>query len=93
MRTHGWVAGLCQSGERGDIQSWGWLSKWKPLDTLGIQPPSSDGLLTELNVFNCDFQYYDVEFTLWDRFEVNGLNEAGEEMTLKQLFDYFQVIT
>jgi len=43
--------------------------------------------------FNCYFQYYDVEFTLWDRFEVNGLNEAGEEMTLKQLFDYFQVIT
>lgn len=35
-------------------------------------------------------KYYDVEFTLWDRFEVNGLNEAGEEMTLKQLFDYFQ---
>ena len=51
------------------------------------------GCWLELNVFNCYFQYYDVEFTLWDRFEVNGLNEAGEEMTLKQLFDYFQVIT
>ena len=37
------------------------------------------------------FQYYDKEFTLWDRFEVNGLNEAGEEMTLQELFDYFQV--
>lgn len=35
-------------------------------------------------------KYYDTEFTLWDRFEVKGLNEAGEEMTLQNLFDYFQ---
>ena len=38
------------------------------------------------------FQYHDTEFTLWDRFEVKGLNEAGEEMTLQNLFDYFQVL-
>lgn len=31
------------------------------------------------------FQYYDKEFTLWDRFEVQG------EMTLKEFLDYFQV--
>lgn len=30
-------------------------------------------------------QYYDTEFTLWDRFEVKG------EMTLKEFIDYFQV--
>ncbi|XP_068718241.1 ubiquitin-like modifier-activating enzyme 1 [Montipora capricornis] len=35
-------------------------------------------------------KYHDTEFTLWDRFEVKGLNEAGEEMTLQNLFDYFQ---
>lgn len=55
MRTHGWVTGLCQSVERGDIQSWGWLSKWKPLDTLAIQPPSSDGLLTGIKRFELLF--------------------------------------
>lgn len=37
------------------------------------------------------FQYYDKEFTLWDRFEVNGLYEDGHEMTMKELFEYFQV--
>ena len=30
-------------------------------------------------------QYYDEEFTLWDRFEVNG------ELTLEQFLQYFQV--
>jgi len=30
-------------------------------------------------------QYYDTEFTLWDRFEVQG------EMTLQEFIDYFQV--
>jgi len=30
-------------------------------------------------------QYYDQEFTLWDRFEVNG------ELTLEQFLQYFQV--
>lgn len=38
------------------------------------------------------FQYYDKEFTLWDRFEVNGLKDGGGEMTMQELFDYFQVI-
>lgn len=33
----------------------------------------------------CCFQYYDTEFTLWDRFEVQG------EMTLQEFIDYFQV--
>ena len=40
---------------------------------------------------NCAFQYYDNEFTLWDRFEVNSLKETGEEMTLKDFLDYLQV--
>lgn len=31
-------------------------------------------------------QYYDTEFTLWDRFEVQG------DMTLKEFMEYFQVI-
>lgn len=30
-------------------------------------------------------KYYDVDFTLWDRFEVDG------EMTLKEFLDYFKV--
>jgi len=30
-------------------------------------------------------KYLDKEFTLWDRFEVNG------EMTIKQFIDYFKV--
>lgn len=30
-------------------------------------------------------QYYDTEFTLWDRFEVDG------ELTLEQFLQYFQV--
>lgn len=30
-------------------------------------------------------QYYDTEFSLWDRFEVQG------DMTLKEFIDYFQV--
>ena len=33
----------------------------------------------------CCFQYYETEWTLWDRFEVKG------EMTLKEFLDYFQV--
>ena len=37
------------------------------------------------------FQYYEKEFTLWDRFEVNGLKDDGSEMTMQELFDYFQV--
>jgi ubiquitin-activating enzyme E1 len=36
-------------------------------------------------------QYYDQEWTLWDRFEVKGLQPNGEEMTLKQFLDYFKV--
>lgn len=36
-------------------------------------------------------QYYNQEWTLWDRFEVQGLQSNGEEMTLKQFLDYFKV--
>ncbi|XP_045852589.1 ubiquitin-like modifier-activating enzyme 1 [Meles meles] len=35
-------------------------------------------------------QYYNQEWTLWDRFEVQGLQPNGEEMTLKQFLDYFK---
>ncbi|XP_035675707.1 ubiquitin-like modifier-activating enzyme 1 [Branchiostoma floridae] len=34
-------------------------------------------------------KYYDKEFTLWDRFEVQGV-QNGNEMTLKEFIDYFQ---
>ncbi|XP_037374228.1 LOW QUALITY PROTEIN: ubiquitin-like modifier-activating enzyme 1 [Talpa occidentalis] len=35
-------------------------------------------------------QYYNQEWTLWDRFEVQGLQPNGEEMTLKQFLSYFK---
>ncbi|EDO33332.1 predicted protein [Nematostella vectensis] len=35
-------------------------------------------------------KYYDTEFTLWDRFEVQGIKENGEEMTLQEFIDYFK---
>ncbi|KAL4677298.1 hypothetical protein H8957_008188 [Semnopithecus entellus] len=35
-------------------------------------------------------QYYNQEWTLWDRFEVQGLQPNGDEMTLKQFLDYFK---
>ena len=36
-------------------------------------------------------QYYEVEWTLWDRFEVQGLQPDGQEMTLRQFLAYFKV--
>lgn len=36
-------------------------------------------------------QYYEIEWTLWDRFEVTGLQPSGEEMTLRQFLDHFKV--
>ncbi|CAM9875266.1 ubiquitin-like modifier-activating enzyme 1 isoform X1 [Lampetra fluviatilis] len=33
--------------------------------------------------------YYDTEWSLWDRFEVNAIQENGEEMTLKEFTAYF----
>ena len=37
-------------------------------------------------------KYYDKEFTLWDRFEVQGVNpETKSEMTMSQFFEYFKV--
>ena len=38
-------------------------------------------------------QYYDIEWTLWDRFDVCGIKEGGGEMTLRGFLKYFQVIT
>ncbi|XP_077891556.1 ubiquitin-like modifier-activating enzyme 1 isoform X2 [Ictidomys tridecemlineatus] len=35
-------------------------------------------------------QYYNHEWTLWDRFDVQGLQSNGEEMTLKQFLDHFK---
>uniref|UniRef100_A0A452T4A0 Ubiquitin-like modifier-activating enzyme 1 n=1 Tax=Ursus maritimus TaxID=29073 RepID=A0A452T4A0_URSMA len=35
-------------------------------------------------------QYCNQEWTLWDRFEVQGLQPNGEEMTLKQFLNYFK---
>ena len=33
----------------------------------------------------CLLQYYEKEFTLWDRFEIQG------EMTMKEFMEYFEV--
>ncbi|KAB0353456.1 hypothetical protein FD755_023841 [Muntiacus reevesi] len=35
-------------------------------------------------------QFYNQEWTLWDRFEVQGLQPNGKEMTLKQYLDHFK---
>ncbi|KAM6141160.1 ubiquitin-like modifier-activating enzyme 1 [Erethizon dorsatum] len=35
-------------------------------------------------------QYYNPEWTLWDRFDVQGRQPDGEEMTLQQFLDYFK---
>ncbi|XP_068026605.1 LOW QUALITY PROTEIN: ubiquitin-like modifier-activating enzyme 1 [Melanerpes formicivorus] len=35
-------------------------------------------------------KYYDVEWTLWDRFEVQGVQPDGQEMTLRQFLAYFK---
>ncbi|EDV25158.1 uncharacterized protein TRIADDRAFT_25768 [Trichoplax adhaerens] len=35
-------------------------------------------------------KYNDVEFTLWDRFEVNGIKDDGKEMTLTEFLEYFK---
>ncbi|XP_060232843.1 ubiquitin-like modifier-activating enzyme 1 Y [Meriones unguiculatus] len=37
-------------------------------------------------------QYYDQKWTLWDRFDVQGLQPSGEEMTLRQFLDYFKAV-
>lgn len=39
-----------------------------------------------------NIQYYEKDWTLWDRFEVQGIQANGEEMTLKQFLDYFKVL-
>ena len=35
-------------------------------------------------------KYYETEWTLWDRFEINAVKPDGKEMTLKEFMDYFQ---
>uniref|UniRef100_A0AAQ5YQU2 E1 ubiquitin-activating enzyme n=1 Tax=Amphiprion ocellaris TaxID=80972 RepID=A0AAQ5YQU2_AMPOC len=35
-------------------------------------------------------KYYEIDWSLWDRFEVTGLQASGEEMTLRQFLDYFK---
>jgi len=35
-------------------------------------------------------KYYETEWTLWDRFEVNGRKADGSEMTLQEFMDFFQ---
>uniref|UniRef100_A0AAZ3Q2E3 E1 ubiquitin-activating enzyme n=1 Tax=Oncorhynchus tshawytscha TaxID=74940 RepID=A0AAZ3Q2E3_ONCTS len=35
-------------------------------------------------------KYYEIDWSLWDRFEVKGLQANGEEMTLRQFLDYFK---
>ncbi|KAG8002640.1 Ubiquitin-like modifier-activating enzyme 1 [Nibea albiflora] len=35
-------------------------------------------------------KYYEIDWSLWDRFEVTGLQPNGEEMTLRQFLDYFK---
>ncbi|KAK6308641.1 hypothetical protein J4Q44_G00219120 [Coregonus suidteri] len=35
-------------------------------------------------------KYYEIDWSLWDRFEVKGLQPSGEEMTLRQFLDYFK---
>merc|ERR1712025_188151 len=34
-------------------------------------------------------KYYETEWTLWDRFEVNAVKPDGKEMTLQEFMDYF----
>ncbi len=36
-------------------------------------------------------QYYDIEWTLWDRFDISGRRDDGSEMTLQEFSDYFKV--
>uniref|UniRef100_A0A8C5BVG7 Ubiquitin-like modifier activating enzyme 1 n=1 Tax=Gadus morhua TaxID=8049 RepID=A0A8C5BVG7_GADMO len=38
-------------------------------------------------------KYYEIDWTLWDRFEVKGIQPNGEEMTLRQFIDYFKVLS
>jgi len=35
-------------------------------------------------------KYYDIEWTLWDRFEVNSVKEDGKEMTMADFIEYFK---
>ncbi|XP_069792676.1 ubiquitin-like modifier-activating enzyme 1 isoform X2 [Narcine bancroftii] len=36
-------------------------------------------------------KYHDIEWTLWDHFDVQGIKPNGDEMTLNEFLDYFKV--
>ena len=58
---------------------------------LPLPSPPPSLLLPPLPSPPLSFQYYDTEWTLWDRFEVKGLQEGCPEMTLQQFIDHFKV--
>ena len=49
------------------------------------------GVICTLTISPYYPQYNDQEFTLWDRFEIDGRKEDGSEMTMQELIDYFKV--
>ena len=62
-----------------------------PLFSLLIMTAQASFLIIMIFLFSfpCS-QYYDVEWTLWDRFDVQGCKEDGTEMTLREFLDYFK---
>ena len=57
------------------------LSLSLTLSLLSLSPPPS---------LPPPLQYSDIEWTLWDRFDVKGLKDDGSEMTLGEFIDYFK---
>ena len=47
--------------------------------------------MTDIVIVSLFLQYYEIDWSLWDRFEVTGLQPNGEEMTLRQFLDHFKV--
>lgn len=47
--------------------------------------------MSPLPSFFFPMQYYEIEWSLWDRFEVTGQQSSSEEMTLRQFLDHFKV--
>uniref|UniRef100_A0A8C1TDL5 Ubiquitin-activating enzyme E1 n=1 Tax=Cyprinus carpio TaxID=7962 RepID=A0A8C1TDL5_CYPCA len=69
--------------------------KHKVTNSIVQHYSSRAGVPLNMNeLFNTCFlsQYYEIDWTLWDRFEVKGIQSSGEEMTLRQFLDYFKVI-
>lgn len=61
------------------------LKKKKPLTQL------LRNYIIQFTGFQYLSQYYEIDWTLWDRFEVTGSQPSGEEMTLRQFLDHFKV--